>query len=309
MPGTSWYMLVYRYPRRPAAFEYFRSAQYCANITHVDTTTNYMTLFITAVAAILLYFLAAFRLGQRFITASASPPTSGLRITSLAALILHGIILYQLIATDSGINMGFYNALSLISWAVALLILVTSLIKPVENLAMVVFPATALALLLSILFPSRRLLPDSANIGLDIHIILSIAAYSLLTVAALQALILAVQEHQLKSNDPVRAVRILPPMQTMEELLVQLLWLGYFLLSLSLATGLMFVHDFLDQHLAHKTVLSIVAWLIFSTVLFGRWAWGWRGKHLIRWTLGGFLMLMLAYFGSKFVLELVLRRV
>jgi ABC-type uncharacterized transport system permease subunit len=117
------------------------------------------------------------------------------------------------------------------------------------------------------------------------------------------------QEHQLRNKRPVSAMRILPPMQTMEELLIQMLAIGFFLLSMSLASGLMFVHDFFAQHLVHKTVLSILAWLIFGLVLVGRWAWGWRGMKLIRWTLGGFISLMLAYFGTKLVLELILHRV
>ena len=98
-------------------------------------------------------------------------------------------------------------------------------------------------------------------------------------------------------------------MQVMEEVLVQLLWLGFFLLSLSLATGMMFVHNIFAQHISHKTVLSIMAWCVFAILLWGRWSWGWRGRQLIRWTLGGFALLVLAYFGSKFVYELILKRV
>jgi ABC-type uncharacterized transport system permease subunit len=95
----------------------------------------------------------------------------------------------------------------------------------------------------------------------------------------------------------------------MEDLLIQILVGGFFLLSLSLATGFMFVSDLLSQHLAHKTVFSVLAWLIFALVLAGRWARGWRGPRLVRLTLGGFVLLLLAYFGSKFVLELILHRV
>jgi len=141
------------------------------------------------------------------------------------------------------------------------------------------------------------------------HILISITAYSVLAMAALQSIVFALQEHQLRHKHPVRAMRLLPPLQTMEELLVQLLTIGFFLLSLSLATGLMFVHDIFTQHLAHKTILSILAWVIFALVLCGRWSLGWRGQKLIRWTLSGFAILMLAYFGSKLVLELILHRV
>ena len=81
------------------------------------------------------------------------------------------------------------------------------------------------------------------------------------------------------------------------------------MLSLSLATGLMFLYDIFTQHLAHKTVFSIVAWIIFGILLWGHWSKGWRGKMLINWTIGGFVCLVLAYFGSKLVLEIILKRV
>jgi ABC-type uncharacterized transport system permease subunit len=270
-----------------------------------------MNLIIIATTAIILYLVATAWLGYRLITAvnSTAGNYPSLLLFCLPALSLHGIVLYQLINTELGLNMGFYNALSLVSWMVTLLVVLTTFIKPTTNLVMIILPATALALLLEFVMPSDRIVTETSNFGLDIHIILSIAAYSILTFAALQAVVLAIQEHQIRTRHPVKMMRMLPPMQSMEDLLVQLLWIGFFLLSLGLATGLMFVHDIFAQHLVHKSVLSILAWAFFGLVLFGRWSWGWRGKQLVRWTLGGFGLLMLGYFGSKFVLELVLNRV
>jgi ABC-type uncharacterized transport system permease subunit len=94
----------------------------------------------------------------------------------------------------------------------------------------------------------------------------------------------------------------------MESLLFQMIATGYALLTLALVTGILFLEDIFAQHLVHKTVLSIIAWLVFGILLWGRWRFGWRGRVAIRWTIGGFIFLMLAYFGSKFVLELVLNR-
>lgn len=101
-------------------------------------------------------------------------------------------------------------------------------------------------------------------------------------------------------------MRRLPALNTMEQQLFGMLWLGFALLSVGLLTGLVFVDDLLAQHLVHKTTLSVVAWVVFGTLLVGRWRLGWRGQTAVRWTLGGFAALMLAYFGSKFVLELLL---
>lgn len=101
----------------------------------------------------------------------------------------------------------------------------------------------------------------------------------------------------------------LPPMQAMEKLLIQTLICGFFILSLSLATGFMFTYDMFAQHLVHKVFFSALAWCVFAFLLWGHWYFGWRGKKIIRWTLSGFSLLILAFFGSKLVLETILMRV
>jgi ABC-type uncharacterized transport system permease subunit len=261
--------------------------------------------------AVFLYLLATYRLASGLIRSGTEPsPTLKPQffIFGFTALVLHGIVLYQNIHTMGGLNLGFYNALSLMSWGVSLIVLLSALSKPLENLAVVIFPMTAIALLLEVFFESSRILPDSAPAGLKIHVLLSVCAYSLLTIAFLQALLLALQDRQISRKQPASIMR-LPPMQLMENLLIQIIAIGFFILSLSLVTGLMFLSDIFGQHLIHKTVLSVLAWVIFGILLWGRWTQGWRGKKVIRWTIGGFLSLMLAYFGSKLVLELILKRV
>jgi ABC-type uncharacterized transport system permease subunit len=119
---------------------------------------------------------------------------------------------------------------------------------------------------------------------------------------------LAAQDRLLHGHRPNRVVQALPPLQTMEHLLFILILLGFFILSLSLLSGLLFVDDLMAQHLAHKTVLSITAWAMFGVLLWGRWRRGWRGRKAIRWTLASYALLILAYFGSKLVLEQILSR-
>ena len=106
-----------------------------------------------------------------------------------------------------------------------------------------------------------------------------------------------------------KIIDILPPLQIMEQLLINIIVIGFFLLSLSLATGIVFIYDIFEQHLTHKTVLSILAWIIYAILLWGRWSFGWRGKRIINWVLGGFLTLLLAYVGSKFALEFIFHRI
>ena len=122
------------------------------------------------------------------------------------------------------------------------------------------------------------------------------------------AVLVAVQDQHLRNRHPGGFIRALPPLQTMEVLLFEMIGLGFFLLSLALVSGLMFLENMFDQNLAHKTILSGIAWLVFGTLLWGRFRFGWRGRTAITWTLSGFVVLMLAYFGSKAVLELILQR-
>ena len=138
------------------------------------------------------------------------------------------------------------------------------------------------------------------------HILLSVLAHSLLAIATLQALLLSYQYKKLKTRHPKGLIGILPPLQTMETLMFELVWAGFALLTLSILSGLIYLDNIFAQHLAHKTVFSILAWFIYATLLWGRHSIGWRGIIAIRWVLVGFAALMLAYFGSKIVLEVIL---
>ena len=262
--------------------------------------------------AFIFYLLAAARLGM-LILANEDAPRQQAKIQAFTmgaiALILNGILLNSLIFVGTGLDLGFSNAWALISWIIALLVLIVAIRKPVENFLIIFFPLAALGLLFALLFPSHRIVAETAAMGLKIHILLSILAYSLLTVAAFQAILLAFQEYQLSHKQPMVIMRILPPMQIMEDLLILIITIGFFILSISVATGFMFVHDIFAQHLIHKTILSLISWLVFAVLLWGRWYLGWRGQKIIRWTIGGFCTLVLAYFGSKLVLEMILMRV
>ncbi|MCG8379035.1 MAG: cytochrome c biogenesis protein CcsA [Proteobacteria bacterium] len=264
-----------------------------------------------AIVTVILYLTASVLLGLRFKDSYSS--SSSLRhlfnLSGLIALVLHAHLLYSSIIIANGLDFGFFNVVSLVGWLVAMIVMATSFFRPLENLLIVLFPIAVLAILLESFIPDERLITDTLSTGLKIHILLSICAYSLLMIGTIQALILAVQEKMIKAKHAATIMNILPPLQIMENLLIQLIVIGYFLLSLSLASGLMFISDLFAQHLVHKTVLSIVAWIIYTILLWGRWSAGWRGQKIIRWAVGGFIALLLAYFGSKFVLELILQRV
>jgi ABC-type uncharacterized transport system permease subunit len=208
----------------------------------------------------------------------------------------------------NGFSFSFFSTGSLIALIVALLLLIAALNKPVEKLGLAVLPIAALMLTLDVNFDDKPHLLHTYNWEMSTHILTSIIAFSLLNIAALQAILLAIQDQQLKSHPPKRFIQSLPPLQTMETLLFQMLGVGVFFLSISLISGFIFVENLFAQHLVHKTVLSILAWIIFSSLLLGRSRYGWRGQIAIQWTLVGFVSLLLAYFGSKLVLELILHR-
>ncbi|MFA6051968.1 MAG: cytochrome c biogenesis protein CcsA [Methylobacter sp.] len=226
--------------------------------------------------------------------------------TAVCAHILYTVIAFL---QNNGFNFSFISTASLISLIVALLLLIATLNKPVEKLGIVIFPVAAIMFGLELYLPEKPHLLHTHNWEMNAHILTSIIAFSLLNIAALQAVLLAIQDQQLKSHPPKRLIQSLPPLQTMESLLFQMLGTGLFFLTISLVSGFIFIEDLFAQHLAHKTVLSIIAWIIFSCLLIGRMRYGWRGQTAIRWTLIGFVSLLLAYFGSKLVLEILLNRV
>ncbi|VAX06247.1 Inner membrane protein YpjD [hydrothermal vent metagenome] len=224
----------------------------------------------------------------------------------LAGVALHSIVLYQTMVTDSGLNLGVFIAASLAAWIIVLALMLSAISKPIENLGIVLLPLAALAMALELLFPSNLIFDASAPWGLRLHAVVSLMAYSLFTMAAVQAILLAIQDRHLHNRHPGGFIRSLPPLQTMEALLFEMIIIGFILLSIGLFSGFMFLENMFAQHLVHKTILSIVSWLVFSILLWGRLQFGWRGRTAIRWTLSGFVVLALAYFGSKAVIELIL---
>ena len=200
-----------------------------------------------------------------------------LLLFGLLALVAHAFSLYQQLLTPAGLVLDFFNAASLIAAAVILLTLLATLRIPVENLLLLHsrwaphHPAGGT-------HPHGTVEPINEQPGILAHILLSILAYGLLTIAVFQALLLLLQDYRLKHKHPSGLIRNFPPLQTMESLLFGFLWGGWSLLSLSLLSGWLFVDNLFAQHLAHKTILSCFAWVVFAVLLWGRHQLGWRGQ-------------------------------
>lgn len=267
-------------------------------------------ILVLALMSVALYVAATVLLGRRLVSwqGAVEGAAPRLPIVAFVAVALHGALLYAGIVTDDGLHLGFFDVASLVAWVAALLLIVGAMRRPLDNLGLLVLPLAALLILPGVIWPEAHPVGVERNLGTEAHVLVSVLAFALLTIAACQSVLLAYQDYRLSHKRPGGLVQVLPPLKIQEELLFQLIALGFFALTLSLGTGVAFVDDMLAQHLAHKTVLSVMAWVIFGVLLWGRWRYGWRGRTAVRLSLVGFAVLSLAYFGSKFVLELVLER-
>ncbi|MEH6386996.1 cytochrome C assembly family protein [Pseudomonas profundi] len=264
-----------------------------------------MTALIPSMLAAGLYLggtLYQFQCFSKRLTANAHI----LRVVGFVALLVHAVSLFLQLFSGQGLSLGFFNAASLIAWLVVGLTLASSFRAPVMTLLLSLYPLALVTVLLAALLPDHGTIFVADRHGLIVHILLSILAYGILSIAAFQAAMLAIQEYQLKHKRPTRFIRTFPPLQTMERLLFQFLMCGEVLLTLALISGFVFLENMFAQDVAHKTLLSCLAWVLFGILLWGRHVRGWRGSNAIRWTLAGFLVLMLAYFGSKLVREFIL---
>ncbi len=226
----------------------------------------------------------------------------------LVALLLHAAIVWQTVFLEGGVNLGFFRISALIFLVVNVACVTSLLRRPLQNLLLVLFPLSALAVLVATFAPDTSALVSNLSAGMLLHICSSILAYAVLTLAAIQSALLSLQDRQLKQRHTTGIIQILPPLQLMESMLFELLWIGVSLLTIAIVSGFVFIDDIFAQSLVHKTVLTIVAWVLFSTLLWGHYQLGWRSRTAVRLTLSGFLLLMLAFWGSKLVLELVLHR-
>ncbi|MFU8876963.1 MAG: inner membrane protein YpjD [Wenzhouxiangellaceae bacterium] len=220
----------------------------------------------------------------------------------------HAAAIWLEMNSIGGFNADFFSTLALVSLLNLVVVLVGMLRWSWSDLLILALPGTAGLVLLKMLLAPDPVALDTGGEMLDLHVATSLLSYSMLSIAAITALFIALQHRLLRAHSRPTVIEILPPLVTMETMLFQMIAAGWVLLTASLVTGLLFVDDLMAQHLAHKTFLSILSWLIFGLLLAGRWRYGWRGMRAVRLCLIGMAILLLAYFGSKAVLELILER-
>lgn len=232
----------------------------------------------------------------------------GLRwvIPALPAVVLHFMAHAMTWRMAGGADLHFFAALSLVGLGMATMTTLYGATGRLAALGVVVFPIAAATLYAYA--QHGHVNAEALDWRLQLHAWCALLAYATLAIAALLAITLWLQERALRRREFHGWLRALPPLVELESLLFRTITVGFILLTATLLTGVLFVENLFAQHLVHKTVLSVLSWLAFGALLLGRWRRGWRGATAVRWTLTAMALLVLAFFGSKFVLELILGR-
>lgn len=228
----------------------------------------------------------------------------------LLPLALHGYLLYETLFIQGQMNFGLVYSLSLILWLTMLVYWLARFFYPIASLQTLVLPLAAVGALLPALFPAAHMQPETKSLVFEAHIIVAMLAYSLFTIAVLHAGLMSLVEKRLHHAILPKALQNLPPLLTMETLLFRIIVAGFALLTLTLISGMVFSEELFGKpwQLSHKMLFGFVSWSVFAGLLGGHYFYGWRGRTAIRWTVSGFVFLLLAYVGSKFVMEVFLHR-
>ncbi len=206
---------------------------------------------------------------------------------------------------NGNLNFSLSSMSVLISALLCLIYLLGGLALPIRRLGVMVFPLTVLCLVFSQLWNNEPVLQTHISMAASAHIVVSMLAYCLLTIATIQSLLYVYQERQIKNRTNPAMLMALPPIQTMEQLLFRLIWVGFALLTFTLVSGSVFSQQIFGVPFSfkHHTILASLSWLVFAILLFKRIQQGLRGSQATYWVIGGFVLIQLGYFGTKVVSE------
>lgn len=271
-----------------------------------------------AVAA-LIYTVLAASMWRRLQQAGSIEQTGRItRFCLLGALIVHGYALREAMLGTHHIFIGWALALSAAMWLGLMMYWLESLFIRIDGVQLLLLPAAAVVTLLAALFPQGVDVPHVGNPWLRIHLLIALAAYGLITIAALHAMLMALLDRHLHRPLDAPAARSIlgrvldaqPPLLVQEQLLFRIIFIGFIALTLAVGTGSVSSILLTGKILPfdHKTIFTLLSWLTFGVLLLGRHIRGWRGRVALRWTLVGFCFLILAYTGTRFVLEMILQR-
>lgn len=232
------------------------------------------------------------------------------QIVLMATLLAHGALLFQNFVSSDVFGLSAGTALSLTLWLSVAIFWTGGFYYRLDGIQPLLLPAAAFATLAGALIPAMRSFQGADLPAFRAHILAAMLSYSLLTIAALIAVLMSVADKRLHQHTQNSLAANLPPLLGLESLLFKVLAAGFVLLTITLGSGVLFSEEIFHKpfQLNHKTLFTLIAWVVFAALLTGRQLMGWRGRTAVRWTLSGFSLLLLAYIGSKFVLEVVLQR-
>lgn len=227
------------------------------------------------------------------------------QLIAFGGLVAHGIYAWHISLVGHTLNFGLSSMLVLVSGLIATIFVIGGVLMPIRRLGVLVFPLTILSLIFALIWDDSVTILDNTGIAFNAHILVSLLAYSLLTLATVQALLYVYQERQIKQRTTPAMLLALPPLQTMEILLFRLIACGFILLTLTLVSGAIFSQEIFGHPFTfkHHTILALLGWLVFAVLLFKRVKHGLRGSQAVIWTVAGFLLIQLGYFGTKIVSE------
>ncbi|MFN3750590.1 MAG: inner membrane protein YpjD [Thiobacillus sp.] len=237
-----------------------------------------------------------------------APGDASVRWLLPLALAGHGALLYHAVLGQGDLRLGFGSSVSTVLWLTALAYWLASRGAPLARLQAWVSGLAALSVLGMAVFTASHAIPNSQALALRAHLVVAFLAYGLLAVAALHAVLMTMLEKQLHRGGLPQSGA--PPLLTLEAMLFRTIGAGFVLLTLAVFSGVFFSEALFGTPLQfnHKTVLAILSWLVFGGLLAGRHFRGWRGRTALVWTITGFTLLLLAYLGTQFVLEVLLGR-
>ena len=226
-----------------------------------------------------------------------------------AAMIPHALFIGLVVITPDGQDFSLINVISLVCLAISLSVSVATIKHPAPFLLSIIYGFSALIQLLTLFFPTHVMMQHVlTNWPLTSHIALSLLAYCVLIIATLYAIQFQYINTKLKSKDLSVVNCHFPPLMQVEKQQFRLLTIGTALLSLALLSGFVYLDNMFARTVAHKTILSMLAWTVYVILIIGHRFRGWRGKNAVWGTLTGAVLLTLAYFGSRFVREIILGR-
>ena len=258
-----------------AFIAYFLSSAFIAKSMFTDAKSNYKLVFATAMAGIIF------------------------QLTSVSFILYSGDKLhFSLAAMSLLVNVLIVSVLTLrsLKFANLMILLVTYIFSALLSLGMLFIPGDSFAYVGS---------ASDSSLPLFIHIILSMAAYCVLVISSLYAIQFRYIDAKLKAKT-LSLNSHLPPLNVVETQQFRLMSVGLILLTLALATGFTFLQNMWGSEYAHKTVLSVIAWFMFAVLTLGHKKYGWRGNNSVIATILASVILTLAYFGSRFVKEILL---